>query len=99
MNELRKYSDHVSYTHPSFALLSEAKNEKLEELLGSLLFSLAADTLLKMNFRSSQGDVHKCLEQNVACCEKGISPCHPQAVWSIKQLTSRWTDGALNLES
>ena len=99
VNELRKYSDQVSYTHPSFALLSKAKYEKLEEWLGSLLFSLAADTLLKRNSRSSQGDVHKCLEQNVACCEKGISPCHQQAVWSIKHLTPRWTDGALNLES
>lgn len=58
VNELRKYSDHISYTHPSFALLSDAKNEKLEELLGSLLFSLAADTLLKRNSRASQGDVH-----------------------------------------
>lgn len=58
VNELGKYSDHISYTHPSFALLSDAKNEKLEELLGSLLFSLAADTLLKRNSRASQGDVH-----------------------------------------
>lgn len=58
VNELRKHSDQISSPHPSFALLSDAKNEKLEELLGSLLFSLALDTLLKKNSRSSQGDAH-----------------------------------------
>lgn len=72
---------------------------RLVELLGSLLFSSAADALLRRNSRFSQVNVHRRLERNVACSEKGMSPCHPRAVSSIKHLTAGWTDGVFNLES